>query len=38
MIENKWTTTQIDEMDTHLFFEIINDEPAEKEVYLSDVW
>lgn len=38
MVENKWTTTQIDEMDTHFFFEIMNDEPVEKEVYLSDVW
>lgn len=36
MVENKWTTTQIDEMDTHFFFEIMNDKP--KEVYLSDVW
>ncbi len=36
MFENKWTTTQIDEMDADLLLNLLDEE--EEEVYLSDVW
>lgn len=37
----KWTMSQIDEMDVHFFSDLLEDnqnKPAEKEVYLSDIW
>lgn len=36
----KWTMTEIDQMDVHFFYELMDGEetPQEKEVYLSDVW
>jgi len=37
MQDNKWTTTQIDEMDVHFFFEMLESEEQE-EVYLSELW
>lgn len=37
-----WTMSQIDEMDVHFFNELMmvedNEQPQEKEEYLSDVW
>lgn len=35
-----WTMSQIDEMDVHFFYALMNnDAPVpEKEFYLSDVW
>lgn len=37
-----WTMSQIDEMDVHFFYEVMNVDEAqvvtEREVYLSDVW
>jgi len=38
MEANKWTINQIDEMDAHFFFDMMDVEEQEKEVYLSDVW
>lgn len=38
MFDNKWTITQIDEMDVHFFFEMLDVEEKEKEVYLSEFW
>lgn len=43
-IENEWTITQIDEMDAHFYFEVLEVEDYEpketqqEKVYLSDVW
>lgn len=38
----KWTLEQIDKMDTHFFYEILElmgeEQEREQEVYLSDVW
>lgn len=37
----KWTMSQIDEMDVHFFYELMETEditPQEQEVYLSEVW
>lgn len=35
-----WTMSQIDEMDVHFFYALMNNNTPvpEKEVYLSDVW
>lgn len=38
MFENKWTLQQIDEMDSHFLFEILEVGEKKEEVYLSDVW
>jgi len=42
-IENKWTITEIDEMDAHFFFDVMETEDYEtegqqEEKYLSDLW
>lgn len=37
MLKNEWTTTQIDEMDVHFFFDMFEVE-QEEEVYLSELW
>jgi len=34
----QWTLTEIDQLDVHFFYEVINFEEPEKEVYLSDMW
>lgn len=41
MLENKWTLSEIDNLDAHFFFELLETEdiqPKEEEVYLSDIW
>jgi len=38
---NKWTMAEIDQLDVHFFYELMETEsfkPQEEEVYLSDVW
>ncbi|WP_017726770.1 hypothetical protein [Halalkalibacterium ligniniphilum] len=38
----KWALSEIDQMDVHFFYELMNDvdgqSPGNQEVYLSDVW
>jgi hypothetical protein len=34
----KWTMSQVDEMDVHFFSDLLDNQSAEKEVYLSDIW
>ncbi len=34
----QWTLTEIDQLDVHFFYEVINFEEPEEEVYLSEVW
>lgn len=37
----KWTLAEIDQLDVHFFFELIETEdpqPQEKDVYLADIW
>jgi hypothetical protein len=37
----KWTLAEIDQLDVHFFFELletIDEQPKEKDVYLSDIW
>ncbi|MGD6781323.1 hypothetical protein ACQCT3_17975 [Sutcliffiella horikoshii] len=34
----KWTMSQIDEMDVHFFSDLLENKPAKKEVFLSDIW
>lgn len=37
----KWTLAEIDQLDVHFFFELletIEEQPKEKDVYLSDIW
>ena len=49
MMEFKWTLSEIDSLDVHFFNEFMNEldklddyineqQPQEKEVYLSDIW
>lgn len=36
----KWTQTEIDQLDVHFFHELmdLDEQPQEREVYLSDMW
>lgn len=37
----KWTLSEIDNMDVHFFYELLETEemqPQEEEVYLSEIW
>ena len=37
----KWTLAELDQLDVHFFFELIETEdtlPQERDVYLSDIW
>lgn len=41
MISWKWTLAEIDQLDAHFFFDVLEtEEPQkkEKDVYLSDIW
>lgn len=37
----KWTMTEIDQLDVHFFYDLLETEdaePQENEVYLSELW
>lgn len=48
MMDFKWTLSEIDSLDVHFFNELMNEldaldevieeQPQEQEVYLSDIW